>query len=561
MAGSGFVDPLGAGPPPGGSGSATKPPNLLGYDRPGAITYFEGRDFGRGPRRPGGGVGLRAEMRVPWGQGGSGGGYDDVDPDELLASMPAEQIARAQRKMLSAGLLKEGGFREGLRDRATRSAFVELLELANMRETTWGAMLDSLGSSAAAADDLRRERARMTAAMDMQTQVHQYRASNPETLRNAANAAFQAALGRNAKDNELAAFTKTYLAAEREDQKRQFDLEDEAALGQRRRSVVGADVQAGGDGGLDAFMAAVAGQESGGNSRAVNSRTGAYGTFQIMPSNWPAWAKEAGLGANAERSAENQERVARFKMQQYKQQFGTWDAVAVAWYAGPGAAAEFMKNPSAARFQRKQGGGKEPSINEYVSKVRGRLRTVTGGAAGGPVADGAAGGSESDQLWSAVQRMIADAPGKITPGPRSRDLATQQRLYRKYLAGGPKAAKPGTSKHGDGRANDLKYSNDAVRQWALANAHKYGLAFPIYDPNKPRSHDESWHVELLDPQGSGLYDDMPPVSRYVSSTEPMSPVEAAAQYARTANPVEHSAYSIGSQFDNLLALLQRGAPV
>ena len=43
--------------------------------------------------------------------------------------------------------------------------------------------------------------------------------------------------------------------------------------------------------GLDTFMAAVARVESGGNHKAVNRTSGAYGRYQILPSNWKAWAR------------------------------------------------------------------------------------------------------------------------------------------------------------------------------------------------------------------------------------------------------------------------------
>lgn len=162
--------------------------------------------------------------------------------------------------------------------------------------------------------------------------------------------------------------------------------------------------------------------------------------------------------------------------------------------------------------------------------------------------------------------MIRDAPGKIKPGPRSRDLATQQRLWKNYQNGGPQAAKPGTSKHGDGRANDLTYENDAVRQWALANAARYGLSFPIYDPKKKRSHDESWHVELAKGSRGASYGapaGQPggtPVAAPVSAsvTNQQNDVGAqAVEFARTANPVEAKAFDIGGQFSNFLAILSR----
>jgi hypothetical protein len=112
---------------------------------------------------------------------------------------------------------------------------------------------------------------------------------------------------------------------------------------------------------VDSFMARIAGQESGGNYNAVNKSSGAHGKFQIMPANWGPWAKEAGLGANAPKTPENQDKVARFKMQQYYNQFGDWDLVAKAWYSGPG---NVHKNVS--------GGGAYPDSDTYAKQVAGR---------------------------------------------------------------------------------------------------------------------------------------------------------------------------------------------
>lgn len=135
----------------------------------------------------------------------------------------------------------------------------------------------------------------------------------------------------------------------------------------------GVATKAAGGGELDRFMGAVSGQESGGDYSAVNASSGAAGKYQVMPSNWGPWAEEAGLGRGAPRTPENQEIVVRHKMAQYYAQFGDWGAVAVSWYAGPSAAAAWLKNPQADRFNRRQGGGKYPSVNEYVRQVLGRM--------------------------------------------------------------------------------------------------------------------------------------------------------------------------------------------
>lgn len=123
--------------------------------------------------------------------------------------------------------------------------------------------------------------------------------------------------------------------------------------------------------GKEAFINAIAGQESGGNYNAENGDTGAYGKYQIMPSNWSAWAEEAGIGADAPRTPENQEIVARFKLGQYYDKYGARGA-AIAWYGGEGAL-----NYSDEALNRKQGdNGEYPSINEYADEVLGRMGNV-----------------------------------------------------------------------------------------------------------------------------------------------------------------------------------------
>lgn len=132
-------------------------------------------------------------------------------------------------------------------------------------------------------------------------------------------------------------------------------------------------------GDLASFMGADTATESGGNPNAVNARTGASGTFQIMPSNWASWAKEAGVDP-ADHSPEAQQKVAAHKMQSYYDQFGSWGAVAVAWYAGPSAAQHWLENPQAPMYNKGQGpNGSEPSINAYVSQVLGAMKARTGG--------------------------------------------------------------------------------------------------------------------------------------------------------------------------------------
>ena len=86
----------------------------------------------------------------------------------------------------------------------------------------------------------------------------------------------------------------------------------------------------------------------------------------------------------------------------------------------------------------------------------------------------------------------------VASGVRSR--AEQEVLYKRYLAGGTLAAKPGTSRHETGRALDIYDSGTTPgvtragnprSNWIRENAHRYGFVangytFPQVEP---------WHIE------------------------------------------------------------------
>lgn len=126
---------------------------------------------------------------------------------------------------------------------------------------------------------------------------------------------------------------------------------------------------------LERLLEALAAQESrgSGDTAARNPRTGAYGRYQILPSNWGPWSREL-FGEEVEPTPENQEQVVRHKMGQYLERFGPEGAL-VAWYGGPGRAREWVRNPDNPWFDRRHGGGQEPSVREYVSSVMGRVQS------------------------------------------------------------------------------------------------------------------------------------------------------------------------------------------
>ena len=65
-----------------------------------------------------------------------------------------------------------------------------------------------------------------------------------------------------------------------------------------------------------------------------NPTSGAYGKYQIMPSNWPSWARQYLGNANARQTPANQEKVASGKMTSLYRWLGSWKRVAYWWLTG-----------------------------------------------------------------------------------------------------------------------------------------------------------------------------------------------------------------------------------
>lgn len=132
---------------------------------------------------------------------------------------------------------------------------------------------------------------------------------------------------------------------------------------------------------FESLVNAIGGQESEGSGgyNAENEDTHAAGKYQILPSNWPSWAEEAGLSADAPMTPENQEIVARHKLKEYYDKYGARGA-AIAWYGG-----ESALNYSDEALNRKQGdNGEYPSINEYANDVMSRMGNSSSGLAATP---------------------------------------------------------------------------------------------------------------------------------------------------------------------------------
>lgn len=104
--------------------------------------------------------------------------------------------------------------------------------------------------------------------------------------------------------------------------------------------------------GLGRFMNAIGHVESGGRYTARNKSSGAYGKYQIMPSNWPSWARKYLGNSKAAQTPANQEKVAAGKFRDLYRWLGSWRRVAYWWLSG-------SSRPS----------GWSPYARAYVNKV------------------------------------------------------------------------------------------------------------------------------------------------------------------------------------------------
>ncbi len=88
--------------------------------------------------------------------------------------------------------------------------------------------------------------------------------------------------------------------------------------------------------GLENFLDALGQVETGGRYDARNPTSGAYGKYQIIPSNWAAWAKSYLGSSTAPQTPANQEIVAHRKVTALYVWLDSWPAVAHWWLTGSG---------------------------------------------------------------------------------------------------------------------------------------------------------------------------------------------------------------------------------
>lgn len=287
--------------------------------------------------------------------------------------MTDAELTQFQRDLVDLGLLNPGDFDWGVLGAATQTA----VENFFLEARASGQSIEKYADSGGAIDD----DILGNTADDVNIGTQEIKLSDPDSIITMGQQVAKDILGRDLTDEEKMTLVGRVHSGERTNQEQSIRMTAQAQADENKRTAS----QGGGQQGdastseADRFLNALMGKESGGSAGAVNEDTGAAGLFQIMPGNWDSWARQAGVDP-ADKSPENQWRVARAKVMQYYRTYGNWRDVAVVWYSGSTAGRNSTKP---------QGGGKYPSISSYADDVMRRMgdtsNSPTGATKGGVV--------------------------------------------------------------------------------------------------------------------------------------------------------------------------------
>jgi hypothetical protein len=239
----------------------------------------------------------------------------------------------------------------------------------------------------------------------------------------------------------------------------------------------------------DQFLAGLAARESHGDYNARNSKTGAFGRYQILPANWKAWAGKYLKNPNAPATPANQEAVVRAKSQELYNWLGSWQAVAHWWLTG-GSDANAHQDPSkwsasSAAYVRGVISGAGGTVVEAAKPgAPSKAATLPPGAAKGPpvpttaVTTAAGKGVPSGLKAITSQTTVTPRPG-ATPitytttapidFPTNLDSTAFQKLYTQ-LVGAVNSGKTSFAyRDGSGHLVNILLPDNPAERWKLIN--------------------------------------------------------------------------------------------
>lgn len=140
---------------------------------------------------------------------------------------------------------------------------------------------------------------------------------------------------------------------------------------------------------IDMYLQALKMQESSGNYQAKHKpsiitdivtgkkiRVQAIGAYGILDINWngtktqKSWAEQAGYKGADWHDPAVQDAVARYKVQEFFNKFGSWDAVSVAWFAGSETAKDLVETGTIDYSKADVNG---VDIKEYVDEMNTKI--------------------------------------------------------------------------------------------------------------------------------------------------------------------------------------------
>jgi len=180
---------------------------------------------------------------------------------------------------------------------------------------------------------------------------------------------------------------------------------------------------------IDMYLEALKMQESSGNYQAQHTpevitdivtgkkiRVQAIGAYGILDINWTgtktqkSWAEQAGYSGADWHDPVAQDAVAKYKVQEYFNKYGSWDAVSVAWFAGPNKAKELVDNGTI-NFDLTDTNGQ--SIKNYVDEMNTKI---------------------SEELMTMEVPVTTVPTPQIYPGPQTNPVIDRQRNEQEVFA-------------------------------------------------------------------------------------------------------------------------------
>lgn len=180
---------------------------------------------------------------------------------------------------------------------------------------------------------------------------------------------------------------------------------------------------------IDMYLEALKMQESSGNYQAQHKaevitdivtgkkiRVQAIGAYGILDINWTgtktqkSWAEQAGYSGADWHDPVAQDAVAKYKVQEYFNKFGSWDAVSVAWFSGEGNANELVKNGTI-DYSASDSNGQ--TIEDYVDEMNTKI---------------------SEEFMNMEVPIETFTPPQIIEGPQTNPVVDSQRNQQEVFA-------------------------------------------------------------------------------------------------------------------------------